>query len=56
MSTGGAMSRGQMSKADMATLKHCQAMSHDMMMKNAKCMKLMKMHPDMMNNNPPMGQ
>ena len=59
MSTGamstGAMSSSAMSKADMATLKHCQAMSHDAMMKNAKCMKMMKMHPDAMSNEPPMG-
>ena len=51
----GAMDTSHMSKADMATMKRCQAMSHDMMMKDAKCMKMMKMHPDMMNNNPPMG-
>ena len=50
MSTG-SMSTGDMSKmssADMKKMKSCQGMSHDMMMKNKGCMKMMKMHPDMM--------
>jgi hypothetical protein len=54
MSSGDAMSTSKMSKADMATMKRCQAMSHDVMMKDSKCMKMMKMHPEMMNNSPPM--
>jgi hypothetical protein len=37
-----------MSKHDMKMMKTCQGMSHDMMMKKAGCMKMMKMHPDMM--------
>ena len=47
----GAMSSGpamKMSAKDTKTMKKCNAMSHDMMMKNADCMKLMKTHPDMM--------
>ena len=38
----------KMSKADMKKMKSCNAMSHEMMMKNAGCKKMMKMHPDMM--------
>lgn len=37
-----------MSKHDMMMMKHCQAMDHDAMMKSRSCMKMMKMHPDMM--------
>ena len=37
-----------MSKTQMNTMHRCQSMSHDMMMKNHKCMMMMKMHPDMM--------
>jgi len=39
------VSTSHMSKTDMATMRRCQAMSHDMMMKDSKCMKMMKMHP-----------
>jgi hypothetical protein len=37
-----------MSAKDMKTMKSCNAMSHDMMMKNKTCMTMSKMHPDMM--------
>ena len=38
----------RMSKMQMKTMHSCKAMSHDMMMKSAKCAKMMKMHPEMM--------
>ena len=38
----------KMSAADTNKMKMCQAMPHDRMMKNAGCMKMQKMHPDMM--------
>ena len=38
----------KMSAAQMKQMKACQAMSHDRMMKNAGCKKMMRMHPDMM--------
>ena len=38
----------KMSGADTRKMKSCGAMSHDMMMKNAGCMRMMKKHPDMM--------
>ena len=38
-----------MTMSQKRTMKKCGAMSHDMMMKNAGCMKMMKMHPEMMN-------
>jgi hypothetical protein len=38
----------RMSAKHMRMMKSCQAMDHDMMMKNKRCMKMMKMHPDMM--------
>ncbi len=38
----------KMSAADKRKMASCNAMSHDKMMKNAGCMKMMKMHPDMM--------
>jgi len=38
----------KMTPMEMKTMKKCNAMSHDMMMKNAGCMKAMTMHPDMM--------
>ena len=47
----GAMSSGsdmKMSMADKKMMTKCQKMSHAMMMKNKGCMKMMKMHPDMM--------
>ena len=43
MSPGGM----KMSAADMRKAKACNAMSHDAMMKNAGCAKMMKAHPDM---------
>ncbi|MEC3909038.1 hypothetical protein U5A82_00690 [Sphingobium sp. CR2-8] len=41
-----------MSAADTKKMKMCQAMPHDKMMKNAGCMKMSKMHPDMMKADP----
>ena len=38
----------KMSAADKKMMAKCNGMSHDMMMKNKGCMKMMKMHPDMM--------
>lgn len=38
----------KMSAADTKKMKACNAMSHDKMMKNAGCAKMMKAHPDMM--------
>lgn len=38
----------KMSDADMKKMKTCQAMSHEMMTKDAGCEQMMKMHPDMM--------
>lgn len=38
----------KMTKAQMASMNRCKKMSHHMMMKNRTCMKMMKMHPDMM--------
>lgn len=38
----------KMSAADMRMMKSCKRMSHDKMMKNQKCMDMMRMHPDMM--------
>ena len=51
MKKDGMMSSGshmKMSMKDKKMTAKCQGMSHDMMMKNAGCMKMMKMHPDMM--------
>ena len=39
-----------MSHHDMKMMKSCQAMDHDKMMANKGCMKMMKMHPDMMSS------
>lgn len=46
----GMMNKGEMkmSAAETKKMKACNAMSHDKMMKNAGCVKMMKMHPDMM--------
>ena len=44
----GMMSGKKMSMADKKMMAKCNGMSHDMMMKNKGCMKMMKMHPDMM--------
>ena len=38
----------KMSKTQMMAMKKCHGMSHRMMMKNKKCVSMMKMHPDMM--------
>ena len=38
----------KMSMKNKKMMAKCNGMSHDMMMKNAGCMKMMKMHPDMM--------
>lgn len=38
----------KMSMKDKKMMAKCNGMSHNMMMKNAGCMKMMKMHPDMM--------
>ena len=51
MASGNKMSSGHMMNMSMSQ-KHmmtkCHGMSHDRMMKNKNCMKMMKMHPDMM--------
>lgn len=39
---------GKMSSSDMTRMKACAAMSHEAMMKDTGCVKLMKAHPDMM--------
>ena len=39
----------KMSKMDIKTMKSCQAMGHDMMMKKMKCKNLMAKHADMFN-------
>jgi hypothetical protein len=44
----GKMMAGKMSDKDMAAMKMCKKMSHDAMAKDAKCMDMMKMHPDAM--------
>ena len=41
-------SKMKMSMADKKMMAKCNGMSHAMMMKNKTCMKMMKMHPDMM--------
>ena len=49
--SSGQMSSGKMmhmSAADKRMMTKCQGMSHDVMMKNKGCMKMMKMHPGMM--------
>lgn len=51
MKSGSMMHSGsmmKMSKADTKKMKMCSAMSHDRMMKNHSCAKMMKMHSDMM--------
>lgn len=57
MMSGDKMMAGgnKMSAASMRKLKSCNARSHDMMMKNAGCMKMMKMLPDMMQHDDMMG-
>ncbi len=45
MASGSAMT---MTPKETKKMTSCKAMSHDTMMKNAGCMKMMKMHPDMM--------
>ena len=48
----GAMSSGKMhmSKTSMRTMKVCMSMTHDNMMKNMKCKRLMAKHSEMMNS------
>ena len=41
-----------MSASEMKKMKACQAMPQDAMMKNARCTKMMKMHPEMMQGSP----
>ncbi len=50
MSSGAMASSSSMKMSPMMMKKmnKCKAMSHDMMMKNASCMKMAKMHPEMM--------
>ena len=50
MMKDGAKPHGEMkmSDAEMKKMKACNAMSHEMMMKDSDCVKMMKMHPDMM--------
>ena len=38
----------RMSAADQRRMRACNAMPHARMMRNARCAKMMKMHPDMM--------
>ncbi len=38
----------QMSEADMRMMASCKAMTREAMMKNSKCMEMMRMHPEMM--------
>ncbi len=49
MSAGGMQPASmKMTKSQMASMNRCKKMSHPMMTKNRTCMKMMKMHPDMM--------
>ena len=51
MANGDAMSSGHMMKMSASQkrmMAKCTKMSHEKMMKNNSCMKMMKMHPDMM--------
>ena len=49
MASGGMHPSGmKMTKTQMASINRCKKMSHRMMMKSRTCMKMMKMHPDMM--------
>lgn len=40
----------RMSAADQRRMRACNAMPHARMMKNARCARMMKMHPDMMHH------
>lgn len=40
----------KMSKSQMKSMNKCKAMSQEMMMKNKRCMSMMKMHHDMMSS------
>lgn len=47
----GGMAKGSMSHmsaADARMMNSCKAMSHEAMMKNRNCARMMRMHPDMM--------
>ena len=48
MASDHAMKPTKMSMAQKRMMTKCNAMSHEMMMKNKSCVKMMKMHPDMM--------
>jgi Spy/CpxP family protein refolding chaperone len=48
MAADHAMKPMKMSMAQKKMMTKCKSMSHDMMMKSNGCMKMMKMHPDMM--------
>ena len=39
-----------MSAADTRRIQRCNAMTHDRMMHNRTCVRLMQMHPDMMHH------
>ncbi|GHH25569.1 hypothetical protein GCM10008023_39030 [Sphingomonas glacialis] len=48
MSSGGMQPAGmKITKSQMASMNRCKKMSHHMMTKNRTCMKMMRMHPDM---------
>lgn len=40
----------RMSAADARQMRSCKAMSHTRMMHNARCARMMRMHPDMMSD------
>lgn len=50
MAKEGAMHGGmpRMSAADTRMMNNCKAMSHERMMRNRGCARMMRMHPDMM--------
>lgn len=48
MASDQAMKPMKMSMAQKKMMTKCKAMSNEMMMKNKGCMKMMKMHPEMM--------
>ena len=50
MASDTAMGTPKMTKAQMASAKKCQAMDPARMAKNKTCMKMQKMHPEMMSS------
>lgn len=50
MASGQMKAGKKMSAADTKKMKACNAMSHEAMMKDAKCVKITKAHPDMMSH------